>query len=188
MNMNNVNGNEVNQSNVVNQTMNSQVNNASGVNNNQVNNGNNGEKSYKKLYIWMGIIVGIVLIVAVILMINLLNGSIENRNRLTCTKTTQENGYDYSIKRYYTFENDLMKRVYFTYTFEYKNELTDDMYNQTFDEIINNTTHGSTKYGLGTNIEKIENTVKITSYEPNYYSEMYDDIKKSNKKEGFSCE
>ena len=81
-----------------------------------------------------------------------------------------------------------MKRVYFTYTFEYKNELTDDMYNQTFDEIINNTTHGSTKYGLGTNIEKIENTVKITSYEPNYYSEMYDDIKKSNKKEGFSCE
>ena len=150
----------------------------------------NGEqqKSYKKLYIWMGVIVGLVLIIAIVLLVFLLNGSIENRNRLTCNKTTQEEGYTYNIKRYYTFQDDIMMRVYFTYTFEYQDELTDDKYNKYFDEIINNETHGSTKYGLATNIKKEGNKVIITSYEPSYWNETFKQVKNINKDEGYTCE
>lgn len=150
---------------------------------------NTKKKSYKKFYIWMGIIMGFVLIIAGILLYFLLNGSIENRNRMTCTKTTQEEGYDYTIRRYYTFDNKKMVRVYYTYTFDYHNEITDDFYNTEFDSIINiNNNIGSSKYGLSTNIQKKDNSVIINAYEPNYYNEFYDDLKKNNTKDGYTCE
>jgi hypothetical protein len=117
----------------------------------------------------------------------LLNGSIENRNRLTCTKTIQGEGYEEHIKRYYTFDGGVMKRVYVTHTFTY-DELTDEMYNQTFDEIINNDTHFVTKYGLGTRIEKEDNVVTINAYDINYFESKVKDIEKKNKDEKFTCE
>lgn len=147
------------------------------------------KKSYKTLYILIGVFVGFVLLVAVILLYFLLNGDIENRNRLTCTRTTQEEGYNYSIQRYYTFEDKKMVRVYYTYVFDFVDELTDDLYNETFEEVINmNNNVGSTKYGLATTIERGENLVKITSYEPNYFNEFFDDVNNFNKKEGYTCE
>ena len=150
---------------------------------------NTEQKSYKKFYIWMGIIMGFVLIIAGILLYFLLNGSIENRNRMTCTKTTQEEGYDYTIRKYYTFDNKKMVRVYYTYTFDYHNEITDDFYNTEFDSIINiNNNIGSSKYGLSTNIQKKDNSVIINAYEPNYYNEFYDDLKNTNTKDGYTCE
>ena len=150
---------------------------------------NTEQKSYKKFYIWMGIIMGFVLIIAGILLYFLLNGSIENRNRMTCTKTTQEEGYDYTIRKFYTFDNKKMVRVYYTYTFDYHNEITDDFYNTEFDSIINiNNNIGSSKYGLSTNIQKKDNSVIINAYEPNYYNEFYDDLKNTNTKDGYTCE
>jgi len=146
------------------------------------------EKSMKNTYIWIGVIVALVLVIAGVLLYFLLNGSIADRNRYTCTKTTQEDGYEYFIKRYYTLDNKVMVRVYYTYEFRYKDEYTDDMYNQTYDDIINNETNGITRYGLNTYIEKIDNTVRISAYEPNYFSENIKDIEKKNKDEGFTCE
>lgn len=172
---NNVNNNMVSNTNTV-------------VNNNQINTINE-EQSYKKAYIWIGVFVGIVLLIAGILLFFLLNGSIENRNRLTCTKTTQEDGYDYSIKKYFTFDNKKMVRVYYTYTFKYLTELSDDEYNETFGAYINiDNNVGSSKYGLATNVQRKRNIVEITSYEPNYFGEMFKDIETNNKKEGYSCE
>ena len=137
----------------------------------------------------MGIIMGFVLIIAGILLYFLLNGSIENRNRMTCTKTTQEEGYDYTIRKYYTFDNKKMVRVYYTYTFDYHNEITDDFYNTEFESIINIKNNiGSSKYGLSTNIQKKDNSVIINAYEPNYYNEFYDDLKNTNTKDGYTCE
>ena len=117
----------------------------------------------------------------------LLNGSIENRNRLTCTKTIQGDGYEEHIKRYYTFDGGLMKRVYFTHTFTYDN-LTDDIYDQTYGNLITNDNHPISKYGLGTNINRDGNVVTITSFEDNYSGEMDKDILKKNKSENFTCE
>lgn len=152
-----------------------------------INNNNNIQESYyKKFFIMMGIIVGGVLLISGILLYFLLNGSIENRNRLTCTKTIQGEGYEEHIRRYYTFDGGIMKRVYVTHTFTY-DELTDDMYNQTFDEIINNDTHFVTEYGLGTNIVKEDNVVTINAYDINYSGEDVKSIEKKNKKEKFTC-
>lgn len=145
------------------------------------------EGYYKKIFVMMGIIVGSVLLISGILLYFLLNGSIENRNRLTCTKTIQGEGYEEHIKRYYTFDGGVMKRVYVTHTFTY-DELTDEMYNQTFDEIINNDTHFVTKYGLGTRIEKEDNVVTINAYDINYFESKVKDIEKKNKDEKFTCE
>ena len=47
---------------------------------------------------------------------------------------------------------------------------------------------GSSKYGLATTIERKENLVKITSYEPNYFNEFINDVETNNKKAGYSCE
>jgi len=150
------------------------------------NNNNKQEVYYKKIFVMMGIIVGGVLLISGILLYFLLNGTIENRNRLTCTKTIQGDGYEEHIKRYYTFDGGIMKRVYVTHTFTY-NELTDDIYNQTFDEIINNDTHFVTEYGLGTNISKEDNVVTINAYDINYSGEDVKSIEKKNKNENFTC-
>lgn len=149
---------------------------------------NDEEKSMKNTYIWIGVIVALVLVIAGVLLYFLLNGSIADRNRYTCTKTTQEDGYEYFIKRYYTLDNKVMVRVYYTYEFRYKDEYTDDMYNQAYDDIINNDTNGITRYGLNTSIQKDDDTVRISAYEPNYFSENIKDIEKKNKDEGFTCE
>ena len=132
-------------------------------------NNNIQENYYKKFFVMIGIIVGGVLLIAGILLYFLLNGSIENRNRLTCTKIVQGEGYEEHIRRYYTFDGGIMKRVYVTHTFTY-DELTDDMYNQTFDEIINNENHFVSKYGLGTNIVKEDTTISIA--ERRYFSAL----------------
>lgn len=151
------------------------------------NNENSQEKYYKKFFVMMGIIVAGVLLISGILLYFLLNGSIENRNRLTCTKNVQGEGYEEHVKRYYTFDGGVMKRVYFTHTFTY-DELTDDMYNETYDEIINNDNHFISKYGLGTSITREENVVTITAYDINYFQDEVKDIKNKNDKEGFTCE
>lgn len=150
------------------------------------NNTNVEQKSYKKFYTWMGIFVGLVLIIAGILLVFLLNGSIQNRNRLTCNKTTQESEYTYNVKRLYIFDEKIMQRVNLTYTFEYTNTLTDLQYNQDFDEVINST-YGSTKYGFATNIKKEGNVVTITAFQPSYWGESLDKIKQINKDEGYTC-
>ena len=156
-----------------------------------INSNGNGdnveEKNMKQTYILIGVIVGLVLVIAGILLYFLLNGSIANRNRYTCTKTTQEDGYEQFIKRYYTLDNNVMVRVYYTHEFRYNDELTDDMYNQTYGDIINNDTNGITRYGLNTSIQKDDDTVIISSYEPNYFSENVKDIEKNNKEDGFTC-
>ena len=147
------------------------------------------QKSYKKFYIWMGVIVGTVMMVACVLLFFLVSGDIENRNRMTCIKNSIEDGFDYQIKKYFTFDNKKMVRVYYTYSFDYHDELTDDMYNKYFDEILNiDNNVGSTKYGLNTNIQKKGNLVEINSYEPNYYGEYYKDILKDNTRNGYTCE
>ena len=155
------------------------------------NSGNNDEVAqkayYKKIYIMMGIIVSSVLLIAGILLYFLLNGTIENRNRLTCTKTIQGDGYQEHIKRYYTFDGGLMKRVYFTHTFTYDN-LTDDMYEQKFGNVITNDNHPISSYGLGTNINRDGNVVTVTAFDDNYLGEFDKDILKRNKGEGYSCE
>ena len=151
------------------------------------NNENMQAGYYKKFFVMMGIIVGGVLLISGILLYFLLNGTIENRNRLTCTKTVQGEGYEEHIIRYYTFDNKIMQRVYVTHTFTY-NELTDDMYNQTFDEIINNKNHFISKYGLGTDISRKDKVVKISAYDINYLGEDVKDIEKKNKDENFTCE
>ncbi len=145
------------------------------------------EGYYKKFFIMTGIIVGGVLLISGILLYFLLNGTIENRNRLTCTKTIQGEGYEEHIRRYYTFDSGIMKRVYVTHTFTY-DELTEDMYNQTFDEIINNDKHFISKYGLGTSIVKENNVVTINAYDINYFEDEVKDIEKKNKDEKFTCE
>lgn len=147
---------------------------------------NNG-KDYKKFYICSFIIVGIILLIAVVLLIFLLTGTIGSRNRLSCTITTKEDGYDYKIVKNYVFDNDVMQKVYYTYTFSYNGNFTDDMYYQNFEKIINNETHGSSKYGFNTKISKEDNVVTITAYEPSYWKESYKEIKSSNKDEGYSC-
>ena len=155
---------------------------------NTLNNVDNAQKAYyKKIYIMMGIIVGGVLLIAGILLFFLLNGTIENRNRLTCTKTIQGEGYQEHIKRYYTFDGGVMKRVYYTHTFTYDN-LTDDVYEQTFGNLIENDKHPISTYGLGTNINREDNIVTVTAFDDNYYEETDKDILKKNKNENFTCE
>lgn len=151
------------------------------------NNVVSGKKKINKFYLWSGIIVGIVLIAAILLLVCLLNGSIDNRNRLTCTSTSQEDGYTRTIQRYYTFDNNINQKVNYTYTFNYTGGLTDEVYNTDFDAIINDPNHGATKYGFGTQITRDGNIVTITAYEPSYWSETYDEIKALNKDEGYSC-
>ena len=161
------------------------------VNTTSVNNGKNNNETqlyYKKFYIMMGILVGSVLLIAGILLFFLLNGTIENRNRLTCTKTTQEDGYTYHVKRYYTFDRKVMQRIYYTHTFTYNDEFTEDMYNQTYDDIINNENNGITNYGFNTKISKECNFITITAYDINYYNDTLDTIKESNAMEAYTCE
>ena len=56
-------------------------------------NNNIQEDYYKKFFVMMGIIVGGVLLISGVLLYFLLSGDIENRNRLTCTKNIQGEGY-----------------------------------------------------------------------------------------------
>ena len=158
------------------------------VNNIKTNDDEVAEKAYyKKIYKMMGIIVGSVLLIAGILLYFLLNGSIENRNRLTCTKTIQGEGYQEHIKRYYTFDNGLMMRVYFTHTYTYDN-LTDEVYDETYGNLIKDERQPISKYGFGTNVMREDNVVKVTAYDVNYFNENDKDILKKNKDEGYTCE
>lgn len=142
---------------------------------------------YKNIYTMMGIIVGAVLLIAGILLYFLLNGTIENRNRLTCTKTIQGEGYQEHIKRYYTFDNGLMMRVYLTHTYTY-DELTDDIYDQTFGDVIKDEKQPISKYGFGTNVMRKDNVVTVTAYDVNYFEDTDKDVQKQNKDEGYTCE
>lgn len=144
-------------------------------------------KNNNKVFVWVGVIVGFALLIAFVLLGFLLSGTIANRNRLTCTMSTPEDGYNYTIKRYYTFADGIMKRLDLTYTFNYNNTFTEDMYNDTFSEIINKEQRGSTKYGLGTNISKSGNVVTITAFQPSYWNESYKTVKDTNKTEGYTC-
>lgn len=141
---------------------------------------------YKKFYVMMGIIVGLVLLIAGILLYFLLNGSIQNRNRLTCTKTVQGEGYQEHIRRYYTFDKNLMMRVYFTHTFTY-DELTDDVYNETYGELIKDDRLPISKYGFGTKVNRDGNIVTVTAYDVNYFESTDKDVKNQNNDEGFTC-
>ena len=149
-----------------------------------INNTNNSQKNSNTAYIWIFVFVGIVIVVAVILLIMLFTGVIDNRNRLTCTKTTQEDGYDYTIKRYYILEDGINQRVELTYTFDYNGTLTDDLYESTFKKYLDNTT---TKYGFDTKVTRDEDIVTITAYQPTFFNETEKELKSTNSSEGYSC-
>ena len=127
------------------------------------------------------------MLLAFVLLGFLLTGTIANRNKLTCTLTTPESGYNYTIKRLYSFDDGIMQREDLTYTFTYNSTFTDDMYNDTFGEIINNEKRGSSKYGLGTKISKEGNVVTITAFQPSYWNEPYKTVKKTKTSEGYTC-
>lgn len=146
----------------------------------------NGDKSGPNFYIIAAIVVVLVLVIAVILLIFLLTGGISNRNKLTCTKTTKETGYTYTIENVFKFEDGKNTRYDSTYTLAYDSELTEDVYKQTFDNIINNPSGVST-YGFDTKISKSGNIVTITSYYPKYNNEDYDKVKSTALADGYIC-
>lgn len=149
-----------------------------------LNGGGTSQKNSSKLYVWIFVFVGIVIVVAIILLIMLFTGTIDNRNRLTCTKTTQEDGYDYTIKRYYILENGINQRLELTYTFDYNGTLTDDLYESTFRPYLDNTT---TKYGFDTKVTRDGDIVTITAYQPTFFNETEKELKSTNASEGYSC-
>ena len=151
---------------------------------NNVNTKNNSGK--KNIYMKAIIAIIVVLIVSIGLLIFLLTGSISNRNKLVCKKTTNENGYTYEIKNVYSNGDKGATRIDHTYTFNYNSNLTDDLYNDTFDSIINSSS-GVTEYGFETKISRDGNVVTITAYVLEYFSGDFKTIKKNQKSKGFSC-
>ena len=133
----------------------------------------------------VGSIAGVVVLGSIVLLVLLVTGVIGNRNRLTCTKTTNENGYVYNEKRIYKFDKGFYTEVNKILTFNYSN-LTDDMYETEFNDIFESV-GGVTKYGFGTQVTREGNIVTVTAYEPRYLEQKYDDIKTANTREGFSC-
>lgn len=148
---------------------------------------NTSKKNNSNTYLIVGFFVGFVLLAAVFLLVLLLTGVIGNRNRLTCTKTVTENGYTHVTQKVYKFDGDVYIQVNNLDTYTYT-ALTDDVYNEKFDKIINNETNGITEYGFGTQIFREGNVVKITSYNPNFFGEKYNDVKSADESNGFTCE
>lgn len=153
---------------------------------NNQNDINNQDGVASNTYVVVGGIVGVVLLASVGLLVLLVTGVIGSRNRMTCTKTINENGYVYAETRYYKFDKGLYSSVDKVITYTY-NDLTDDMYNQQFDRLINNNS-GVSSYGFGTQISREGNVVTITAYEPRYFDQTKDDIEIMNSKEGFTCD
>lgn len=179
--------NAVNNSTVIPPVVNTVANNVPASNNvvNNQNNINNQDGIASNTYVIVGSIVGVVLLASVVLLVLLVTGVIGNRNRMTCTKTTNEAGYVYTEKRAYKFDKGYYTRVDRTFTYNYTN-LTDDIYIQEFGELINSNS-GVSSYGFGTTITREGNIVTITAYEPRYFDQTFDDIETMNNKEGFTC-
>lgn len=162
--------------------MNNSVNNVNPNINGQVVNNNNNNN----MYIWISVIVGFVLVIAIILLVLLLNGSIMNRNKITCTRLTEEGNYSLDIKKIYRFDKGEYYRVDEFRTLTYHSGLTDDAYKLEFNDLINNPT-GVSQYGFNTKISKEENVVKISYYNPKILEETYESIRSSNTADGFTC-
>lgn len=148
---------------------------------------NTTQKNNSNFYLIVGFFVGFVLLAAIFLLVLLLTGVIGNRNRLTCTKTVNEDGYTHVTQKFYKFDGNVYTQVNNVDTYTYTN-LTDDVYNQTFEKIINNESNGVTSFGFGTQISREGNVVKITSYNPNFFGKTYDDVKGEDEGNGFTCE
>lgn len=184
---NNLNG-STNSSQVVNNNLNANNNTGQVVNNGQnISNLNNtSSKSNNSIYIWISVIVGFVLIVAIILLVLLLNGTIMNRNKLTCTRSSEEGLYTLDIKKIYRFDKGEFYRVDEFRTLTYHSNLTDEAYELEFSDLINNPT-GVSQYGFNTKISKEGNVVNISYYNPKILDQSYDNIKTTNESDGFVC-
>lgn len=162
------------------------------MNNNVINNGNanvvNGRDSGNNIYGIVMTVVIIVLVIAILLLVLLLTGNINGKNRLFCTKTTQEDGYTYKIDRYYKFKKEVMQRVDYVYTYDYENGLTDEFYVEKFKDPLDEANRGITGYGYNTQISREDNIVKITAYNPSFFNESYDSIVSTSAEEGYTCE
>lgn len=150
------------------------------------NNANSQGKKGSNPYVAIIIFVVVVLLIAIVLLIFLLTGGIANRNRLTCTKEVNEGSYVQTMKKVYKLEDGKFTRYDAVYTFNYTNGLTDDVYNQTFEGIIDNP-NGVSKYGFETNIKREGNIVTLTFYSPTVLDNTYQKIISSNEAEGFTC-
>lgn len=190
MNNNISNGNVVGNTNgqVVNNNLNGNINTGQIVNNGQnISNQNNiNSKNNNSMYIWISVIVGFVLLMAVILLVLLLNGSIMNRNKITCTRTTEEGNYTLDIKKIYRFDKGEYLRVDEFRTLTYHSTLTDEAYELEFNDLIDNPTRVS-QYGFNTQISKEGNVVSISYYNPKILEETEESIRTSNTNDGFTC-
>lgn len=147
--------------------------------------GNDGVAS--NVYILVGTIAGIVILVAVFLLVLLVTGVIGNRNRLNCSKTTNEDGYVYTENRVYRFnDGPYYTKIDKTLIFDFS-ILTDEMYNEKFSNLIDNE-NAVTTYGFGTNIKREGNRVIITSYDPKIFDKTVSDVLVSTNVEGFTCD
>ena len=149
------------------------------------NNMSGNKKNDTNTFLIVGFFVGFVLLVAIFLLVLLVTGVIGNRNRLTCTKTINEEGYTHYVERFYKLDKGIYTRVENTDVYTYTS-LTDEVYNEKFGPIIE-ITSGVTEYGFGTKINREGNIVTITSYNPNFFGDTIDDVKSDNAKEGFTC-
>lgn len=147
--------------------------------------GNDGVAS--NVYILVGTIAGIVILAAVFLLVLLVTGVIGNRNRLNCSKTTNEDGYVYTENRVYRFnDGPYYTKIDKTLIFDFS-ILTDEMYNEKFSNLIDNE-NAVTTYGFGTNIKREGNRVIITSYDPKIFDKTVNDVLVSTNVEGFTCD
>lgn len=147
--------------------------------------GNDGVAS--NVYILVGTIVGIVILAAVFLLVLLVTGVIGNRNKLTCNKITNEEGYVFTENRVYRFnDGPYYTKIDKTFIFDFT-MLTDEMYNEKFSSLIDKENTVST-YGFGSNIIREGNRVIVTSYEPKIFDKTVDDVLISTDKEGFTCD
>lgn len=138
-------------------------------------------------YVLVGTIVGIVIMAAVFLLVLLVTGVIGNRNKLNCTKTTNEEGYVYTENRVYRFNDGpyytkIDKTLIFDFTM-----LTDEMYNEKFSALIDND-NAVSSYGFGTYIRREGNRVIINSYDPKIFDKTVNDVLVGANKDGFTCD
>ena len=146
------------------------------------NNTNVAKNNDTNTYLIVGFFVGFVLLAGIFLLVT---GVIGNRNRLTCTKTINEEGFTHYIERFYKLEKGVYTRVENTDVYTYTS-LTDETYNEKFGPLLE-IKSGVTEYGFGTKIVRDGNVVTITSYNPNFFGDTLDEVKSSSAKEGFTC-
>ena len=138
-------------------------------------------------YVLVGTIVGIVIMAAVFLLVLLVTGVIGDRNKLYCTKTTNEDGYVFTENRVYRFnDGPYYTKIDKTLIFDFL-MLTDEMYNEKFSNLIDND-NAVSSYGFGTYIKREGNRVIINSYDPKIFDKTVNDVLVVANKDGFTCD